>query len=301
MKLYIEQKDIEKKITEAVVTDSAGGQADSLRVTLADGRLLDQWDIRQGLRIEMTEGGFTTGEMELRDVKTRMGGVTLNAVSLPYAARQEGWNCYENISLTDLLKIGAKEMGLKGVKLYGVKGETVLRRVVRRGQTWPRFLAHVLKLESATIKLSDGYLLAIDYQTFFSGDGAQAVLDEESRPNLVRMPKCRYMTVRTGLLIARAEDTSVSGSASKTLTDEQIYSTEQAMRAARGLLLSRNMESEIYTREISLNAGLAAMSRVCVLGSGAASGKWFVHQCAHDFIHRKTLLTLYRYVTSIKI
>ena len=156
MKLYIEQKDIEKEITEAVVTDSAGGQADSLRVTLADGRLLDQWDIRQGLRIEMTEGGFTTGEMELRDVKTRMGGVTLNAVSLPYAARQEGWNCYENISLTDLLKIGAKEMGLKGVKLYGVKGETVLRRVVRRGQTWPRFLAHVLKLESATIKLSDG-------------------------------------------------------------------------------------------------------------------------------------------------
>ena len=115
------------------------------------------------------------------------------------------------------------------------------------------------------------------------------------------MPKCRYITVRTGLLIARAEDTSVSGSASKTLTDEQIYSTEQAMRAARGLLLSRNMESEIYTREISLNAGLAAMSRVCVLGSGAASGKWFVHQCAHDFIHRKTLLTLYRYVTSIKI
>ena len=37
MKLYIEQKDIEKEITEAVVTDSAGGQADSLRVTLADG------------------------------------------------------------------------------------------------------------------------------------------------------------------------------------------------------------------------------------------------------------------------
>ena len=178
MKLYIEQKDIEKEITEAVVTDSAGGQADSLRVTLADGRLLDQWDIRQGLRIEMTEGGFTTGEMELRDVKTRMGSVTLNAVSLPYAARQEGWNCYENISLTDLLKIGAKEMGLKGVKLYGVKGETVLRRVVRRGQTWPIFLAHVLKLESATIKLSDGYLLAIDYQTFFSGDGAHAVLDD---------------------------------------------------------------------------------------------------------------------------
>ena len=35
MKLYIEQTDIEKEITEAVVTDSAGGQADSLRVTPA--------------------------------------------------------------------------------------------------------------------------------------------------------------------------------------------------------------------------------------------------------------------------
>ena len=301
MKLYIEQTGIEAEITEAIATDSAGGQADSLRVTLADGRLLSQWEIRQGLLLEMTEGGFTTGEMELCDVKTRMGGVTMNAVSLPYASRQEGWNCFENVTLCDLLKIGAKEMGLKGAKLYGVKGETALRRVVRRGQTWPKFLAHVMMLEGGTIKLSGGYLLAIDYETFFSGDGAQAVLEEESRPNLIRTPKCRYMTVRTGLLTARAEDTAVSGSASKTLTDEQLYSTEQAMRAARGLLLRRNMESEVYTREISLNTGLAAMSRVCVLGSGAGSGKWFVHQCTHDFIHRKTLLTLYRNVTSVKI
>ena len=301
MRLYIEDTPIDAALTEAVATDSAGGQADSLRVTLADGRLLSQWDIRQGLRMELTEGGYTTGEMELCDVQTRMGGVTLGAVSLPYASRQEGWNCFENVTLFDLLKIGAKEMGLKGAKLYGVKGETVLRRVVRRGQTWPQFLAHVMMMEGAAVKLSGGYLLAIDYEAFFSGDGAQAILDEESRPNLTRMPKCRYMAVRTGLLTARAEDVDVSGNAGKTLTDEQIYSTEQAMRAARGLLMARNMESEVYTREIPLNTGLAAMSRVCVLGSGAGSGRWFVHKCAHDFVKRKTVLTLYRNITSIKI
>lgn len=301
MKLYIEQTPIDAEITEAIATDSAGGQADSLKITLADGRLLEQWEIRQGLRMEFCEGGFTTGEMELRDAQTRMGGVTLSAVSLPYSARQEGWNCFENITLADLLKRGASEMGLRGAKLYGIRGDTVLRRVVRRGQTWPQFLSHVMMLEGAAIKLSDGYLLAIDYEGFFAGDGAQLVLDEESRPNLMRMPKCRYMTIRTGLLTARAEDTAVTGNASKTLTDEQIYSTQQAMRAARGMLMNRNMESEIYTREIPLNTDIAAMSRICVLGSGAASGRWFVHKCTHDFIRRKTVMEMRRSVGSVRI
>ena len=114
MKLYIEQTPIDAEITEAIATDSAGGQADSLKITLADGRLLGQWEIRQGLRMEFCEGGFTTGEMELRDAQTRMGGVTLNAVSLPYRGREEGWNCFDNFTLADLLKRGASVMGLRG-------------------------------------------------------------------------------------------------------------------------------------------------------------------------------------------
>ena len=301
MKLYIEDTPIDAELTEATATDSAGGQADSLKVTLADGRLLSQWEIKQGLKMELVEGGFSTGEMEIFDARTRMGGVTLSAVSVPYSARQEGWNCFENITLADLLKRGAAEMGMKGAKLYGIRGDTVLRRVVRRGETWPQFLAHVMTLEGATIKLSGGYLLAIDYESFFAGSGAQLVLEEESQPKMMRMPKCRYMTVRTGLLTARAEDTAVSGNAGKTLTDEQIYSTQQAMRAARGLLMRRNMESEIYTREIPLDTGIAAMSRVCVLGSGAASGRWFVHKCTHDFIRRVTVMEMRKSVGSIRI
>lgn len=302
MRLYIEQTPIDADITQAIATDSAGGQADSMRITLADGRTLEKWEIRQGLRMALTEGAFTTGEMELLDVQTHStGGVTLCAVSLPYGARQEGWNCFENITLADLLRRGAAEMNLKGAKLYGIEADTMLRRVVRRGETWPRFLAHVMLLEGAAIKLSGGYLLAIDYEKYLTADGAQLVLDAERHPNLVRMPKCRYMTVRTGLFSARAEDTSVTGNAGKVFTDEQIYSTQQAMRAARGLLMERNMDSERYTREIELNTGIAAMSRVCVLGSGAESGRWYVRQCRHDFIKRKTTMELRKSVTSIKI
>ena len=301
MTLYIEDTPIEAAMTEAIATDCAGGLADSLRVTLCDGRLLDQWTIRSGLRMELEEDGFTTGEMALYGVSARQGSVTLDAVSLPEGARRGGWNCFENVSLFDLLQTGAREMGLKGAKLYGVKGETVLRRIVRRGESWPTFLAHAMTLEGATIKLSDGYLLAIDYEAFFAGEGAQTALDEESRPNLFLKPKLREMTVRTGRVTGRAVDTAVSGDQRATVADEQIYSTEQAMRAARGLLMARNMESEIYTREISLDTGLAAMSRVYVRGSGAAGGKWFVRRCAHDFIRRTTTLTLERMVTRIQI
>ena len=57
MKLYIEQTPIDAEITEAIATDSAGGQADSLKITLADGRLLGQWEIRQGLRMSFARAG----------------------------------------------------------------------------------------------------------------------------------------------------------------------------------------------------------------------------------------------------
>lgn len=301
MKVFIEQTPIDAKIEKAVATDRAGGQADSLHVTLEDGRLLAQWEIRQGLRVELEDGGYSTGEMELEDVTARGGRVTLSAVSLARAARREGWNCFENVTLYDLLRIGAKEMGLSGVTLYGVKGETTLRRVVRRGQSWPRFLAHVMTLEGATLKIADGRLLAIDYAAFFAESGAQAELEAESRPNLFRTPKYRSLTVRTGTICARAEDAAVAGNAGRTVTDEQIYSAQQAMRAARGLLMQANMASEIYTRETELDTGLAAMSRVKVLGSGAESGKWFVRTCMHDFVGRKTTLELCRPIETIRI
>lgn len=294
------------EVTGAQVTDCAGGRADSCTIALRGADALDSWGLGDavnagGLSVELEDNGFTTGAMTLQSVESRNGDTILHATSLPQEAREEGWSCFEQVTLGNLLHLGAQRMALKGAKLYGVNGNTQLRRVVRRNVSWAQFLNHLMALEGGTVKLEDGYLLAFDLRALFSRDMDEVKLDAQERPRLFIRPKCRYLTVRSGLICARAEDTAVTGSASKTVTDEQIYSHEQAMRAARGLLLMRNLESEVYTREIELDTGIAAMSRVYVRGGGEAGGKWFVARCTHDFIRRSTCLDMRRCLTTIRV
>lgn len=294
------------EVTGAQVTDCAGGRADSCTITLRGGDALSGWGLGDAvqagsLSVELEDGGFSTGAMMLQSVESRNGDTILHATSLPQQARETGWDCFEQVTLGSLLHLGAQRMGLKGAKLYGVKERTLLRRVVRRNVSWPEFLEHTMRLEGGTVKLEDGYLLAFDLCALFGQELDEAVLDAQERPKLFIRPKCRFLTVRSGLISARAEDTAVAGSASKTVTDEQIYSQEQAMRAARGLLLMRNLESEVYTREIELDTGIAAMSRVYVRGGGEAGGKWFVARCTHDFIRKSTALDMRRCLTTVRV
>lgn len=294
------------EVTGAQVTDCAGGRADSCMITLRGGDALVGWGLGDAvqagsLSVELEDGGFTTGTMTLQSVESRNGDTILHATSLPHEAREAGWDCFEQVTLGGLLHLGAQRMGLKGAKLYGIKEQTLLRRVVRRNVSWPEFLEHTMRLEGGTVKLEDGYLLAFDLRTLFSGIMDEVQLDAQERPKLFIRPKCRFLTVRSGLISARAEDTAVAGSASKTVTDEQIYSHEQAMRAARGLLLMRNLESEVYTREIELDTGIAAMSRVYVRGGGEAGGKWFVARCTHDFVRRSTFLDMRRCLMTVRV
>lgn len=295
------------EVTGAQVTDYAGGRADSCVIALRGADALERWGLGDAVRsgslsVEVRDGGFSTGAMTLQSAESRNGDTVLHATSLPEAARAEGWSCFEQVTLGSLLNHGAQRMGLMGAKLYGVRGQTLLRRVVRRGESWPYFLNHLMALEGGTVKLEDGYLLAFDLSALFESDGmTERILDAQERPKLFIRPKCRYLTVRTGLISARAEDTAVTGSASKTVTGEQIYSREQAMRAARGLLLMRNLESEVYTREIELDTGIAAMSLVYVRGGGETGGRWFVAKCTHDFIRRQTVMDMRRCVKTIRV
>ena len=283
----------------ATTTDCAGGQADTSEIILPDAALLNSWEITRGMTLEIEQDGYSTGEMHIDDVLEKPNGtVAIRAVSLSEKARTQDWACFENITLEELARKAASDLGLK-YALYGVNSKTLLRRVVRRNQTWPAFLAMVFRNESATIKFDNGTLLAIDYQWAFTQNPAR-VMKVDDKPNYFQRPRFRTACVRSGLIRGMATDTAVTGSMSKNLYDEQIYGDQQAIRAAKGVLMAENLDGEVYRKKIPFDTSIAAMSRIDLFGHSRITGNWFVSSVTHDFKAKTTDLLMKRCITTIK-
>lgn len=286
-------------IQGATTTDCAGGRADISEVILPDAALADKWEIVRGMTLEIQDGGYSTGEMHIDEVEgKRNGTLVLRAISLAETSKEKKWTCFEYATLGMLLEAGAKALGLKA-KMYGVRGDIQLRRVVQRGQTWPEFLAMVFRNEGATIKFEGDTIVAIDYQWAFSQDPVK-VMRVEEKPHYIERPKFHSMRIRTGLLDGKATDTAVAGSAKKDIFNEQIYDMQQATRAAKGQLLDVNLNGEVYKTKIALDTAIAAMSRIDLFGHPRLAGNWFASSVTHDFREKSTALTLKRCITTIK-
>lgn len=283
----------------ATTTDSAGGQADISEIILPDTALVNSWEITRGMTLKIEHRGYSSGEMHIDEMEEKANGtVVIRAVSLSEAAKVKQWGCYENITLGELLRRGASALGLK-YALYGVNPNTLLRRIVQRDQTWPAFLAMVFRNESATIKFDNDTILAIDYGWAFTQNPAR-VMQVDEKPRYFQRPKFHSARVRSGLVEGKAIDASVPGNMHKDIHNDQVYSDQQATRAAKGVLMQANLDSEVYRRKIPLDTSIAAMSRIDLFGHPRIAGNWFVDSVTHDIKNETSDLTMKRCITTIK-
>lgn len=302
MNVFLNGYDIgdEIDVQQARTTDNSGGKADVCEVTLEQGEKISHWEIIEGMPLEISKDGYSTGEMYIDEVeKNPDKTITLRARSLPVHAKEKKWGCFENVTLNDLLQAGANALGL-GCALYGVEGKTMLRRAVQRDQTWPEFLATVFKSEGAALKFDGGRVLAIGYGWAFAQKPVR-VLYDAGKGRYLRRPKLRNLRVRSGEIEAQATDESAVGSMSITLHGQQLYDLPQAIRSARNQLLANNVECETYILPLAeMDTEIAAMSRIDLYGSAATVGNWFVSSVTHDFIANRSTLTLKRCIVTIK-
>lgn len=302
MEIFLNGHEISREIDvqEASTTDNSGGKADICEITLPDAERISHWEIEEGMSLEIGENGYSTGEMWIDEVeKNPEGTFTIRARSLPLRAKEKKWGCFENVALHDLLMIGANEFGLD-FALYGVNEKVVLRRVVQRNQSWPEFLAQVFKSEGAALKFDGRKILAIGYDWAFSQKPVRVLFDA-GKGRLIKTPKLRTLHVRSGEIAASATDESAVGNMSLTLHYQQVYDLPQAIRSARGQLLGNNVDCETYVLQMGeMDTEIAAMSRIDLFGSTATVGNWFASSVKHDFIKKRSTLTLKRCITTIK-
>lgn len=290
--------DANVEMQDATTTDSAGGRADICEIVLPDSGLINNWEITKGMKLEIEQDGYSTGEMNIDDVEEKRDGtIAIRAVSLSEEARTRQWGCYENITLLELARKGAGAMGID-YALYGVNPNIVLRRIVQRDQTWPAFLEMVFRNEGATTKYDDGKLVVVDYQWAFAQSARMMRVDD--KPSYLTRPKFHTARVRSGLFEGKATDTAVAGSMHKDIHNEQVYNDQQATRAAKGVLLQANLDSEVYHTRIALDTSIAALSRIDLFGHPRISGNWFVSSVTHDLKNKTSDLTMKRCIATIK-
>lgn len=302
MNVFLNGYDIsgEIDVQGAKTTDNSGGKADVCEVTLEQAEKISHWEITEGMPLEISEGGYSTGEMYIDEAEKNPDGTfTIRARSLPIHAKEKRWGCFENVTLHDLLLSGATALGLD-CALYGVEGKTMLRRAVQRNQTWPEFLAAVFKSEGAALKFDGGRVLAIGYKWAFEQKPVR-VLHDAGKGRYLRQPKLRTLRVCGGEIEARATDESAVGSMSMTLYGQQLYDLPQAIRSAKNQLLANNVDCETYILPLGgMDTEIAAMSRIDLYGSAATVGNWFASSVTHDFMAKRSTMTLKRCITTIK-
>lgn len=289
-------------IQSATTTDRAGGRGDDCEILLSSDSGAAFWAFEEADTIEIQEGAYSTGIMRI-DETERMGEgengkFAIRGTSLPVGAKEKGFSGYEYVTLSELMREGARALGLTHA-LYGVNGRTQLRRMVRRNQTWPEFLEMVMRGEGATVKLVGGSILAIDYGWVFDQPPVRGMHDTGCG-QMIEHPRTRMMRIRTGLIEGSAVDYEVTGSSHKQLYGDQVYSDMQAKRMARGYLLEQNLSALTYRVRIPLDTGVAALSRIDLYGNAKTAGEWFVSSVTHDFTGRETSLTLKRCIRSIE-
>lgn len=289
-------------IQSATTTDRAGGRGDDCEILLPADSGAAAWSFDEADTIEIREGSYSTGVMRI-DETERMGEgengkFAIRGTSLPVGAKEKGFSGYECVTLEELMREGARALGMT-YALYGVNGRMWLRRMVRRNQTWPEFLEGVMRAEGATVKIVNGAILAIDYGWVFDQPPVR-ILHDTGRGQMVEHPRTRMMRIRSGLIEGSAVDREVTGSSHKQLFGDQVYSDMQAKRMARGYLLEHNISALTYRIRIPLDTGIAALSRIDLHGNARTAGEWFVSGVTHDFTGGETSLTMKRCIRSIE-
>lgn len=287
-------------IQGATTTDNSGGCADTCEIILPDTQRMEAWEIEHGMTLEITEGGYSTGEMKIDEIDRRPDGtLALRAKSLSEQAKEKKWGCFENVRLCDLLYAGARALSMD-CAMYGVNETTMLRRVVQRNESWPEFLATVFRNECASIKFEGNRILAIGYEWAFARRPVRVIRDE-GKGRMIRTPRLRTLRVRSGEIEALATDEGAVGTASRTIFGQQIYDMPQAIRAARGQLMAENVKSETYTLTLGeMDTEIAAMSRIDLYGVSGTIGNWFVSSVEHNFKKNRSTLRLNRCITTIR-
>ncbi len=300
MNIIYEGVDISNSVElrKADITDNAGGAADGVDLSFADTvGLWSKWKPLRGNRINLMEGGYSSGTMYCDSIIQSRGNIRLKGLSLPPEAKTEKSKAWEAIRFMEM----AREI----TKLYGFVLEAynitdhLYDRIDQSGETDFDFLFRRCILEGYALKICDNKVVIYNEQVYESRAAVKKILREQFDGDY------EFKMISTGLYSACAINTGMSaGSVTKEIKPlsapagpvlrPRVYaaSLAEAERYCRGLLRAANKNERSGRIQIKFDPQLTAGCCVEIGEVGLADGKYFIEQAIHRLKDGKTVLKL---------
>ena len=158
-------------------------------------------------------------------------------------------------------------------------------------------------MEGAVLKCYNGTFTMIGIETAQQIEAGQVIEQDDALVGFEYTKddtkRVRKLTVITPYGHYTAEDRGAEGNTEIIRSDVPAVNKEQAMRWARGLLLSHNRKAETLIVSGAINSGQSAMVRIDVTGENDVSGEWIADEVVHDLIRQTTAVTLLRCIDTV--
>ena len=296
MRLDYMGADITDRVTVGACTlfDRLGEKWDSAEICFENKKEWLHWRPKISDALIIGKEGYTSSDLFVDEIAPKKRGFYIYAGSLPPEAREAKWEGYENVTLFELLRKAAEEMGMDAA-IYGDDGGQAYGRLWRRNESWPAFLYRMAALENMYLKCAGKSLVLCERNFIYESAPVRIYEIDEDAGNW-------QYTEMYGALAAVAVVTPLGGGEArigktgiqKTVCGLPAGSSAEAGRWAKGLLISHNEKRECFTLETVLDTGLAAGCRIDLAGLPLVEGKWVCVETAHDIKNGLTKVVLNR-------
>ena len=290
-------------ITGCVHRDVAGGKSDTLELQMDRSDIWYRWGPEEGDRIQVTEGGYDSGEMYLTAVVPVRDQFRVLAAGIKPEAARKKWEGFRNVSFHALVERCAAECGMEG-KVYGMEKNLMIPYALRKGEGVAAFLDRIATAEGFKLKAWGGALRAIylPYAEEMEAANGMKITSMTSGVLYRRRKNAKYtmLTVQSPFATATARDTAAEGNFTRTLTGLPAEDGIQAGRWARNLLRHHNRQAEEMTVEQSLNTKLTALTKVSVNGGTDMDGEWIIEEAEHDLKNKTSSVKMYRVIETVR-
>lgn len=288
-------------VSSAKCRDVSDGRCDSLDIVLRQSAAWHHWNPKTDDTIEVTNGGYSTGEMYVSSVIPEDGKYRILATAQKSGARRKARKSFEGKTLEDIISYCAAECGM-AYRIYGIDGKIRYPYLLRKEESCAAFLSRLAKLEGAVLKTYSGRLTMIGIaaaQKIRPNETMQISAQQIGSAYQRKEIKYKTLTIKTPYVSVTATDSAAEKGVGKVCCDVPAADAATAGRWARGMLLTHNRKADSMTLHTTFRSAWSAMVRIDITGDTEANGQWIIDEVEHDFTENTSRAVMLRCIESV--
>jgi uncharacterized protein len=280
-------------ITDIILRDNAGGEADTLAVMFPDPeQAYLAWQPKKGDVLEASFGGWRSGKMFFDGYVSVDRAFAACAISTPATGKAEAHRHWDNALFSQIAGDLAAACGLS-LMLYDVENYRY-EAVTQSGTAQLGFLQWLCEREGWQLKVHDGKAVVFN-EKGWENKTPQVTINRSDMDSDYRFGSSSAALKHVCTVSWRAAQgymqytAAAEGIDGGTLRPDIIAaSAAEAQRFAQAALRRANRDEYGGYFSIPLTDTIAAGGTVTLLGMGAMNGAWYLTRVEHRLLTRRT-------------